>query len=342
MKCPVCGDDCVSDAFEIINSMETIFAPCPRCRGRRLDKKIPPPEYIPPPPCVCGKRFIDDVFAHIYRIGQEEGDITGTEPLKEAGTPLIHPGMVLNEAPYLPPRTLVLLTDLFSAKTAERIVAEIPEVRGVVLDNHITPGLADPDTMELPKTHTLLAGCDVRANIFTTQVGPIVIYKQTSTMHIEFPRPINPKILTVDRQVFTKKPKTFVDACCGPGTLGIAAARLGVPHIILNDAWYAAAFWTAFNLKVNHAYLGIDDVEIRESYQAMAEHPVRREPHLVATTRGGLAVEVYQGDYRLLTPHIPQKDVLTVIDLFDKASREMVEDVITRWKADNKGDVFIP
>jgi hypothetical protein len=342
MKCPVCGDDCVSDAFDIINTMDTIFAPCPRCRGRHLDKKAPPPDYIPPDPCICGKRFIDDVYALIYRIGVEEGDLIGTEPLKEVGTPLIHPGFVLHEAPYLPARSLVLLTVLFSEKTAQRIVAEVPEVRGVVLDNHIIPGLVDCSSKEPPKTHTLLAGCDVRANIFATQVGPIVIYKQTSTMHIEFPRPVNPKLISVDRQVFRKKPKTFVDACCGPGTLGLTAARLGVPHIIFNDAWYAAAFWAAYNLKVNHTYLGIDDVDIRESYQSMVQTPVRSEPHLIATVRGLLSAEIYQGDYRLLSPYLPKDDLLTVIDLFDKASREMVEQVITDWKKQNKGDVFIP
>lgn len=342
MKCPVCGDDCVSDAFDIINTMETIFSPCPRCRGRHLDKKSPPPDYIPPEPCSCGKRFIDDVYALMYRIGVEEGDLTGSEPLKELGTPLINPGFVLHEAPYLPRKSLVLLTDQLGKKTAERIVAEVPEVRGIIQDNHIVPGIADPDSDDHPLTHTLLAGCDVRANIFATQVGPIVIYKQASTMHIEFPRPVNPKILSVDRKVFTKRPDIFVDACCGAGTLGIVAARLGVQHLIFNDAWYAAAFWAAYNLKVNHAYLGIDDVEIFESYTAMAEKPVRSEPHLVATARGSVSAEVYQGDFRLLSPHIPEGKILTVIDLYDKASREMVESTIDEWNAKNHGDVFIP
>ncbi|MCP1662911.1 MAG: hypothetical protein D5R99_05100 [Methanocalculus sp. MSAO_Arc1] len=342
MKCPVCGDDCVSDAFEIINGMETIFAPCPRCRGRTLEKKSIPPDYQIPDPCICGKRFIDDVYAAIYKIGVEEGDLAGSESLKDVGIPLIHPGMVLEEPPYLPPRSLVLLTDQFTEETARRIVDSVPEVRGVVRDNHITPGLVDPDTMETPQTHTLLAGCDVRANIFATQVGPIVTYKQASTMHIEFPRPINPKIISVDRQIFKRHPKVFVDACSGPGTLGIAAGRLGVQRLIFNDAWYAAAFWTAFNLRVNHAYLGIDDVEIFESYQAMAETPVRTDPHLVAIARGSVSAEVYQGDYRLLSPHLPDTDLLTVIDLFDKGSREMVDSVISDWKAKNHGDVFIP
>lgn len=74
----------------------------------------------------------------------------------------------------------------------------------------------------------------------------------------------------------------------------------------------------------------------------MADTPVRSEPHLVATARGGISAEVYQGDYRLLSPHIPEGNVLTVIDLFDKASRDMVEETISEWKAKNHGDVFIP
>jgi len=66
----------------------------------------------------------------------------------------------------------------------------------------------------------------------------------------------------------------FIDACSGVGTLGIAAACLGVPHVVMNDAWYASAFWSAFNLEVNREYLNISRVKIFEQLQDLQKHPV--------------------------------------------------------------------
>ncbi|WP_243669905.1 STAS/SEC14 domain-containing protein, partial [Methanoculleus chikugoensis] len=115
---------------------------------------------------------------------------------------------------------------------------------GVVRTGAGTPGISDTDAE--PAGHTLLAGCDVRADIFPTRAGPIAIYKQQSALHVEFPRERDEKILSLEREIDRHRPpRTFVDACSGAGTLGIAAARAGVPRVIANDAWFAAAFWTA-------------------------------------------------------------------------------------------------
>ena len=130
-------------------------------------------------------------------------------------------------------------------------MSEVPELRGVVKTGDFAPGIANPDLHSVPKVYELLAGCDVGLMFFRLRTGPLVIYKQQSLIHIEFPRPRYPKIRSVEQHVGTPPVKTFVDACSGVGTLGLAAACLGVPHVMMNDAWYASAFWSAFNLEIN-------------------------------------------------------------------------------------------
>ena len=75
MKCPVCGRDCVQSAKDILATLPTVFLPvrrlhCPDSRQTCASSSL---EYAEP--CSCGKRFIDDVFAHLYVIMVEEGDL---------------------------------------------------------------------------------------------------------------------------------------------------------------------------------------------------------------------------------------------------------------------------
>ncbi|HZD43839.1 MAG TPA: hypothetical protein VE134_07255, partial [Methanomicrobiales archaeon] len=236
MKCPVCGGDCIQPAHEVLALVPQIFLPCPSCRGQTLDKKAPLKDLSFPSPCTCGKRFIDGVFAHLYTIMVEEGDLPKTAPLRQVGTPLVHPGFPMQYPPFLPKDSLLLLSRRVTRKSAERMVGEVPEIRGVVKCGDFVPGASDSALADSPRVHELLAGCDVRANIFPTTVSPAVIYKQQSLMHIEFPRPSNPKITSVTARITRQMPYIFVDAFCGAGTLGIVGSLLGVPHVILNDA----------------------------------------------------------------------------------------------------------
>ncbi|MDN7024929.1 hypothetical protein FGU65_08520 [Methanoculleus sp. FWC-SCC1] len=343
MYCPVCGGSCIEDAPSLLTEAPRIFTPCPDCMGLTFDKRAPPPDLAPAEPCPsCGKRFIDEVFAHIYRIMNEEGDLSGTEPLAAAGTPLIHPGYALQQPPYLPVRSLVLLSRAITKKSADRLVAEVPEVRGVVQTGDGVPGITDPDRDSAGRTHTLLAGCDVRADIFSTRAGPVVIYKQQSTIHIEFSRGHDPKIRALDGAIRQKNPKTLVDACSGAGTLGIAAAAAGVPHVICNDAWYAAAFWTACNIVVNRDTLAIDAVRILRRYDDLRQRPVAGEPLLVAEAAGARQVEVYHGDLRMLAPLLQRRADLAVLDLFEKSETGKVKEMATMWTKVVGGEVFIP
>jgi hypothetical protein len=343
MQCPVCGKDCVQEARDLVAILETVFAPCEECRAKALDKSLPPPDLAIARPCPCGKRFIDDVFVHLYSIMLEEGALSKGDPLKEVGMPLVHPGFAMADAPYLPNNSLLLLSQVVGRPVAERIFREVPEVRGVVKCGRFVPGAIDVDLSVTPRVYELLAGCDVRADVFYTQHSPVVVYKQQSLIHIEFPRGYDPKIVNVGVHLRHSLPRVFVDASCGVGTLGIIAAQYGVPHVIMNDAWYAAAFWAAFNLKVNHESLLGGEIHILEDYASMATHPVVREPKRIAYTEGKQLIEVYQGDYRNLPPLIPEKDrILTIIDLFEKGDEALNRRILDDWRARVGGEVFIP
>jgi hypothetical protein len=343
MKCPVCGEDCVQAAHELIAMEPTVFAPCSDCKGRTLDKQAPLPDQTYASPCSCGKRFIDEVFAHMYVIMVEEGVLLPTEPLIRVGTPLVHPGFAMVKPPYLPAKSLVLLSRIVTESCAQRIVSEVPEIRGVIRSSKAVPGLSDIDLDGIPDIYDLLAGCDVRANIFTTQNEKVVIYKQQSTIHIEFPRGFDPKIIEVGSRVRHFKPQIFVDACSGAGTLGIIAGLYDIPHVVLNDAWYAAAFWSAYNLKVNRENLNFEELKMFFSYDEMKRRPVVKEMQKIAETEGGSQYfEVYQGDCLQLHTVLPDHVDLTVIDLFEKKEPEKLQEVIDNWKAHVSGEVFIP
>ena len=342
MQCPVCGKDCVSRAEDLITTLPAIFSGCPSCRIKILDKSLPPPAVPPAEPCECNRRFIDQVFAHLYKILVEEGKFTGKEPLGAVGIPLVHPGFFIRAPPFLPPDSLVLVTRVADSKTAARMKKEVPEIRGVVKGGSFVPGVVDPDLKQPPRAYTLLAGCDVRADVFPTTAGPVVTYKQQSTIHIEFPREFNPKITNVEERIRADHPDIFVDASSGVGTLGLTAGRMKVPHVIFNDIWYAAAFWTAFNLSVNKEFFDLDEIRILKSYESMKATPVLEGPEKIAEAKGGQTMEVFQGDYGVLPKVLPKGTLLTVLDLFEKKDSVKVDKALRRWREHASGEVFIP
>jgi len=342
MKCPVCGMDCVKSAKDLLTSLPTIFLPCSECTARVIDKRAPLLDLSYNLPCSCGKRFIDEVFAHMYVIMVEQGDLKKTDPLIAVGTPLVHPGYAMDRPPFLPEKSLVLLSPRITKPTAEILIRDVPELRGVVRSDHFTPGIADPDLNSVPKVYDLLAGCDVRADVFPLWTGPLVIYKQQSLIHIEFPGGNDLKIRAVEKRVGKPPVPNFIDACSGAGTLGMTAACMGVPHVVMNDAWYASAFWSAFNLEVNRDYLKLRKIKIYEQYQDMQKHPVAKEPVKIAETEGEQVIEVYQGDFRLLYRVLSAGTPLTAIDIFDKNDQAKIGAIQKEWLVKVGGEVFIP
>lgn len=342
MKCPFCGEDCVSEAHELLEKIPSVFSPCPDCSSRILDKNVPPPPGGYREPCQCGKRFIDDVYAHLYTLLADEGVFSGKEPLRFVGTPLVNPGFAMESPPYLPENSLVLLSRAADKKIAERMIHEVPEVRAVIKFENFTPGVIDPDLAIPPRSYELLAGCDIRANIFSSRAGPVVLYQQQSKIHIEFPRVRNPKIEAVEREVSRVNPEWFVDAFCGVGKLGLVGARMGISHVVMNDAWYAAAFWAAFNTLVNREFFRVDEVRILADYGKMAETPVAREPRPIAETDGEQEIRVYQGDYRELHALLPGVPVLAALDIFEKHDPAASAEVLRIWQEKVAGEAFIP
>jgi len=342
MKCPVCEMDCVKSAKDILASLPTIFLPCAECNTRVLDKRAPLPDLSYGLPCSCGKRFIDEVFAHMYVIMVKQGDLKPSDPLIAVGTPLVNPGYAMDRPPFLPEKSLVLLSSRVTKPTADILVRDVPEVRGIVKSDHFTPGIADPDLNTVPKVYDLLAGCDVRADVFPLWTGPLVMYKQQSLIHIEFPRGNDLKIRAVEKRVGKPPVNDFIDACSGAGTLGLTAACLGVPHVVMNDAWYASAFWSAFNLEVNRDYLKLKKIRVYEQYQDLQKHPVAKEPVKIAETEGEQVIEVYQGDFRLLYQVLSAGSPLSAIDVFDKNDKGKIDLIQKEWLAKVGGEVFIP
>ncbi|NYT07246.1 MAG: hypothetical protein GKC05_03185 [Methanomicrobiales archaeon] len=342
MKCPVCGEDCVSEAQELIATVPSVFSPCSDCSSRILDKNLPPPVEGYREPCRCGKRFIDEVYAHLYAILVNEGIFSGEEPLKDVGTPLVHPGFAMKSPPYLPENSLVLLSRVAEKKVADRMVQDVPEIKAVVKFGTFTPGVVDPDLAVPPQSYELLAGCDIRANIFSSRAGPVVLYQQQSKIHIEFPRWSNPKIEAVEFHVSAVNPEWFVDAFCGIGKLGLIGARMGIPHVVMNDAWYAAAFWAAYNTQVNREFFRVDNVKILGDYRKMEEMPVIRKPRLIAETEGEQEIRVYQGDFRELHTILPPVPVLAALDIFEKRIPEASEKALEEWRKHVNGEAFIP
>jgi len=335
--------DCIKSAKEILAILPTIFLPCGSCTMRVLDKRSPPQSLEYDNPCSCGKRFIDEVFVHLFAIMVEEGDLNRTDPLIAVGSPLIDPGFVMNNPPFLSGKSLVLLTSRATKKTSERLIDEVPELKGVIRKENFIPGISDPGLNSVPRFYELLAGCDVRADIFPLTIGPLVIYKQQSRVHIEFPRGNYPKIQAVEHHVGRPPVHHFVDACSGVGTLGLTAACLGVSHVVLNDAWYASAFWSAFNLEINREYFRISQVRVFEQEEEMQAHPVMREPIKIAETEGEQVIEVYQGDFRKLYSVLDTgNSPVTVLDLFEKKDSPYLQQILDEWAKNVGGEVFIP
>jgi hypothetical protein len=335
--------DCVRSAKSILESLPTLFLPCDKCTARQLDKRAPLPALEYGKSCSCGKRFIDEVFAHMYVIMVEEGDLSPEDPLLSVGSPLVHPGYAMDRPPFLPDKSLVLLSQTVTRRSADRLMRDVHELRGVIRTGDFIPGIVDPSLDKVPRTYELLAGCDVRADLFPLRTGPLVMYKQQSLIHIEFPRGSYPKIRAVERHVGNPPVPLFIDAFSGVGTLGLTAACLGVPHVVMNDIWYASAFWAAFNLEINRQYLNVDRVRIYEQVEDMQKHPVTRQPVKIAEADGEQKIEVYQGDFRCLPlVLIPGIQPVTALDIFIKKDPAVVQKIVHDWLEKVGGEAFVP
>jgi 2-polyprenyl-3-methyl-5-hydroxy-6-metoxy-1,4-benzoquinol methylase len=257
LKCR-CNQECIKPPADVLEKLESAYYPCRNCPELRLKKFKPLLEQLDPnqkidakwEKCTCGRRHLDVVVAHILTIMQKEGVKDENSKLRDACVPLITPAYPLKTAPYLSEDSLVILSFDVNKECAEKILEEVPEVKGI-LKGDIKETVGIKNSKSSPHVYELLAGCDMRSDLVQTPFGPILIYKHQGEIHIEFPKPVSPKITLLNAAIEKYEDPKILDCTCGPGTLGIAALKGGAKRVVFNDLWYPAAHTTALNLEVN-------------------------------------------------------------------------------------------
>ncbi|MDI9624234.1 MAG: class I SAM-dependent methyltransferase [Methanothermobacter sp.] len=236
----------------------------------------------------------------------EEGLLDKKSSLRSVGTPLMSIGYLLSKAPFLSPKSLILVSTKLDKKTAKRIIEEVPEVKGVIKgDPRRTVGVLDSNYK--PIVYKRLAGCDMRCDIIKSQIGALCIYKRQSKMHIESPRSSYLKLMNL-YNILRKFKGSFkvIDATCGPGTLGLFSLFAGASKVIFNDIWNESLKMTLINLEVN---------QFKDKYGDF---------------------ELYNEDIRDLPSLIDEKYDLCIVDPFPgvdvspflRASRELAKEVL--------------
>ncbi len=315
MKCPTCGSDCVRDAEPVLEGLFQMYMACSSCPPDPLfDKAAPLFEKIDRDTgrCQkCGRRHLDHVTGHVLTILKESGLFPEDALLKEVGTPLIAFGFQVPYPPRLAEKSLVLIMDSVTEELAGMITANVPEIKGVIKRKGLPSksiGLRDTDTT--PHTYELLSGCDMRCDIVASTFGELCIYKNQSTIHIEFN---NTKIKKIEALYLKGEldNAVVVDGFCGPGTLGLLCAMGGAKKVVLNDAWLPAVRNAILNIKANSGLLGVKiDFEI-----AWHDKLIGNEPVLMAKASGNTDILVYHGDIRKLAGAVKECDIC-FIDTF--------------------------
>jgi hypothetical protein len=230
----------------------------------------------------------------------------GSETLRSVGSPLIEIGFPIAYPPRLGPDELIIITDRIDTATAELLVESIPEIKGVILRGGV-PGI---DSIS-PSAGELLTGCDLRGDVVQSMLGELVIYKNQSMVHIEFPRERAPKIRAIEDLYFRGLIRDVVDGLSGPGTLGLMCALGGAERVVLNDIWLPALEDVILNLFVNRGLLGIEEIWRPEK----SEGPIGSDPVMVGRATGRCEIEVYHSDLLKLFDRVEPGE-LCLIDPF--------------------------
>lgn len=298
-----CGNDCIKSKSEVLKEFKKFFSACENCKDIKLKKFKPLTHQMDVNEldsnfkrCVCGKRHLDVVMAHILKIMMDEGVKKPDSTLRNVCVPLITPAYPLNSTPYLTDNSLVILSEDVNAESAKRIVKEVPEVKGVLKGSLMdTVGIKDNETR--PNIYELLDGCDLRCDIVNTPWGILCLYKYQGEIHIEVPQPLSPKISELKKVLSKYNNPTILDCTCGPGTLGLAALLAGASRVVLNDVWYPACQATVMNLEING-------------------FPVRRTGENKGLIATGENFEVYCLDVNDLENVLSEKFDICLVDVF--------------------------
>ena len=275
-----------------MGDVETRYLSCSRCPpepnlSKSISGRLLPPKVERCPS--CGRAALDAVMLDALRLLQSFGLRDKDDGLRSVGSPLIDVGYPLAYSPRLSRGSLILVGERYSESVAEAMVRDIPEIKGVIQSCGV-PGVIDPK--KKPLKNLLLAGCDLRADVVSSLMGELVVYKRQSLIHIEFPRDNAPKMRILEELYFQGRLRDVADGLCGPGTLGLMCVLAGAQRVVFNDAWLPAVEDLLVNLEVNRGLLGIEEIELIEPPQGM----VGSDPVLLARARGACQIEVYHGD----------------------------------------------
>jgi hypothetical protein len=253
----ICGFGCIEKSAITLKKIEQLFSPCNKCKDPKFKKFKSLDDQIDLEQldanygrCNCGKRHLDLVMAHALKIMIDEGVRDKKSTLRNSCTPLITPAYPAKSAPFLSERSMVLLGEGISKKCAERIIKEIPEIKGV-LKGDIKQRVGKEDSESSPHVYDLLAGCDMRCDIVPTFCGDLCIYRNQAEIHVEISKPVSPKVEALKSVIDKYKNPSVLDCTCGPGTLGITSLKAGAKRVVFNDIWYPAVRMTSFNLEIN-------------------------------------------------------------------------------------------
>ncbi len=315
MKCPTCGGNCILPAGKVLDEILGMYMACSSCppdpklnKGASFKEKMDSSSGR----CgKCGKRHLDFVIGNVLTILKENGLFPEDASLKDVGTPLIAFGYQVPYPPRLGDKSLVLIMDSVTKQIAGEIVAQVPEVKGVIKRKGLqsqSVGILDTDC--IPHTYELLAGCDMRCDIVSSSFGELCVYKNQSKIHIEFN---NTKIQKLEELYLKGEFDTacVVDGFCGPGTLGLLCVLAGARAVILNDAWLPALKNTILNIRVNSDILGVKIDFEKQDYNKL----IGDEPVLLAKAEGTTEIRVYHGDVRKLDRVVKECDIC-LIDTF--------------------------
>lgn len=204
--------------------------------------------------CECGKRPLDVIMVHILKIMIEEKTVPENATLRHNTPVPLSELYYSNRNPqFINKKSLILLHPDFTQKTADRLLDEVSEVKGVLKGSPAqTVGLFDKNS-EI-NTFQLLAGDDEQTNIVQTLLGDkIILSKKQSKNHIEVAMTTEQKLVQLHNYLKNNNVKTDVaaDAMCGGGALGIYLLKYGFKKVIFNDIYSEAIETLKKNLELN-------------------------------------------------------------------------------------------
>ena len=207
--------------------------------------------------CVCGKRPIDVVMAHILKIMIEEGIVPESATLRRnSPVPLSAFYYSSLNPQFIGSDMLILLHPDFTKEVASRLMNEVSEVKCVLKGSpRDTAGMFDKDSNI--NHFEILVGDDEQINVMRTLLDEkIVIIKNQSRHHIEVAMTTEQKLVQLHNYLRNNNVGNGVaiDGMCGLGAIGIYLMKYGFEKVIFNDINPEMIEALKVNLEIN----GID------------------------------------------------------------------------------------